>query len=411
MLFPSFIAGTMSSGKEIELRVEDFLLLFFGLAVFLYFLATGKFKIKKPPFFVPIIILLVIEFFGVLLNSILGNLFFIDRAFFYFFKEVELLFLYFYVFYNLESIKSAKVVIKFILLFTGLNIAYLFYQIISHKEVGEYVGNTTAALSEYGIFPTAAFFVMIFVFLTAFFIFYYNNLKDKLWQKLLFGAIVISSVIGVFGTGSKTSFLALVFSVIILFLLLLFKRNKEAGKIIILGIIIVILLMGVFVFSLKSINTVRGIVGIFGFSKLAESYTGDRLIYQQLFIKNTLYTFGQQPLSIFFGLGVGYITEAHNQFLRNFAEIGITGSIVFLVMIFFILRAGFRAYRKSEDPFIVAAGAGIIVMTLAMMVFSIATDPFFSVKVASMYWFFIGLNVAILSFKIKNKADFKNTKV
>jgi hypothetical protein len=34
-----------------------------------------------------------------------------------------------------------------------------------------------------------------------------------------------------------------------------------------------------------------------------------------------------------------------------------------------------------------------------MMVFSIATDPFFSVKTASTYWFFMAVSAAILHIK------------
>ena len=398
MLFPSFILGAMSSGKTIELRIEDFLLVFFGLAGLIYFLVSGKFKIKKPPFFVPILVWMLSQFFGVLLNILFGNLIFADRAWFYFFKEVEIAFLYFFVFYNLESIKSVKIVTRFILLFTTFNVAYVFYQIISHKEMGEYKGITTAALCEYGIFPTGAFFVLLFIFLTIFSIFYYNNTGNKLWKKILVSLVAVSPVVGVFGSGSKTDFMALFVSSIFIFLMFFFGRRVPIKKIIFTTFFAIIIFSVFFMYSAANIElATQRITDIFGFDKLFSSYKADRLSYLGPDLKSIIYKFGQQPLFILFGFGVGYITEAHNQFLRNFSEIGIIGSVAFLGMIYFMLKMGLTVFLRNKDAFSATAGASIFVLTLAMMVFSFASDPFFSVKTATTYWFFMAINAAVLS--------------
>lgn len=406
MLVPSFIVGKMSSGKTIELRVEDFILLFLGITAFLVFLIKGKFKIKKPPFFSPILCWVLLGFVGVILNLILGNLIFADRALFYFFKEVEFLFLYFFVFYFLKDTDFTKTIIKFTLLFAVFNIVYVFYQIISHNQVGEY---GTAALSEYGVFPTGAFFLLIFIFLFTIYIFYYNNLKEKLWKRTLFGLIAFSPIIGVFGSGSKTAFSALLFCSVVIFLLSLFKSKINKKKIIIVIIFVIILSVAFFAYSVAHIRSVSRIIDIFGFNKFVASYAADRFYYNQALLGEIIDKLNQQPLSIIFGLGVGYITEAHNQFIRNFAEIGVAGSLVFLFLIFLILKKGFRVYLKSEDLFSSGAGASIIVLTLAMIVFCFTTDPFFSVKAATTYWFFLGVNAAIIS--MRSKKDSKENKL
>ncbi|OGZ79622.1 MAG: hypothetical protein A2358_01500 [Candidatus Staskawiczbacteria bacterium RIFOXYB1_FULL_37_44] len=398
MLFPSFVVGRISSGNTIELRIEDFLLLFFGIVALAYFLVNGKSKFRKPPFFMPILFWLAIEFFSVLINLILGNLFVIDRAIFYFLKEIELIFLYFFVYWSLEDIKSIKNVIKFTLFFTALNVAYVFYQIVVHNQVGEY---GTAALPEYGVFPTGAFFVLLFIFLLSYFIFYYNNLDRKLWKKILMGGIAISPAVGVFGSGSKTNFIALLFSFVAIFLLAFFKKNTKTAKMFIIGFIVLIFLLAFFAYSVLYIKNIVRIMDIFGLHKIVSNYSSGRIVVIKIVWKELYDKFNQQPLSILFGFGVGYITEAHNQFLRNFGEIGILGSLAFLVMIFLIFREGFRIYNNSNDLFLTAMGVIIIVMTSAMMVFSFTTDPFFSVKTSEVYWFFMAICAAVTSMESK----------
>ena len=47
---PSFIAGKIS-GRNAEIRIEDFLVIAVGLFYIFRFLISGKEKIERPPFF------------------------------------------------------------------------------------------------------------------------------------------------------------------------------------------------------------------------------------------------------------------------------------------------------------------------------------------------------------------------
>ena len=140
-LFPIFTAGKLSEGKIIELRVEDFLLLFFGLVWLADFFILKKTKIKKPLLFLPILFWLGISFASLLVNLIIGNTR-LDLGFFYFLKEAEIFFLYFFVFSGIKSIKDSKFLVNIWILLGALNTGYVFYQIFTGNQMGEYSQNS-----------------------------------------------------------------------------------------------------------------------------------------------------------------------------------------------------------------------------------------------------------------------------
>ncbi len=71
---PSFSAGVIEGGRVVEIRVEDVLIVIFGLAWIAGFLISKKEKIKKPPLLLPILAWLGIGFFSILINWIFMNI-------------------------------------------------------------------------------------------------------------------------------------------------------------------------------------------------------------------------------------------------------------------------------------------------------------------------------------------------
>ena len=82
--------------------------------------------------------------------------------------------------------------------------------------------------------------------------------------------------------------------------------------------------------------------------------------------------------------------------MRNLIEIGVVGSIVFLILIIAILRFSLLAFLQETDHFSVGLSAGLLVATLTMLFFSLATEAFIVVKPSEVYWFFAGLTAAVL---------------
>jgi len=172
---PSFSAGKIESGKDLEIRVEDILLVIFGLVWLFGFLISGKRSIEKPPLFFPILAWVGVGFFSVLINWILGNISY-SQGFFFFFKEVEIFFLYFYVYYHLENFSQIKFIIKTWIFIVLINIGWIIYELVTGLTLTYHYG-PTPFIEPNGPLPAGGFFLMIFVFLFNVFLFY--NLSQK----------------------------------------------------------------------------------------------------------------------------------------------------------------------------------------------------------------------------------------
>ena len=105
-------------------------------------------------------------------------------------------------------------------------------------------------------------------------------------------------------------------------------------------------------------------------------------------------------LYLLFGMGKSVspvYEESHSQYVRNFIETGIIGSLVFFFLIGMILKKTLHEFARGKDPFLVALCAGAFVSTLAMLVMAIAAEVFLSVKIDEIYWSLTALTMAVIS--------------
>jgi len=394
MLSPSFYFGKISGGNLIEIRIEDILIVILGLFFIANFLISKKEKVKKPPLFFPILLWLTIGLFSILINFIFNNLSF-DRGFFYLLKELEFFFIYFYVFSKVRNINFPKFIISVFLFFVVLNLFFIFYQIINNIKFGEC---GIAAISESGVFPTGAFFLIIFIFLFNIFLFYFLASDKTAYKKIIFGLICLSLVIGIWGVNSRTNILGFIFSSFLTSIFLLIKKVKPE-TILISALIFIILIIAFVFINYSEGNNIRiagienRIVSVRTFDKLLYNFEIGRwnfikAYYEEIMGKNNL-------LFLFIGFGKGYVVEAHNQYLRNFIEVGILGSLIFFFFILSILKAGFRNFFRSKESFLTALWAGVLVSTFTMIFMSFATEVFIVVKPSEIYWFFLAFAFGI----------------
>jgi len=396
-LSPSFHIGSLSDGKAIEIRLEDIFIAVLGFVWIAYLIFSGKKldEFKKTPLFWPILILVGTGFLSTLVNLILGNIGGL-RSFFYFLKEVEFFLFFFYVFYYLRNIKLAKIItgVWFVLLL--LNVGYVFYQIIFPPLVGEY---GTAAISEWGVFPTAAFFLLSFVFLINLYLYHFLKLDISIFKKGLLGGLVLSPAIGVFGTGSKAGLLALVFA-LILTIAFVFIRKTDL-KMILPLILILAVISVIFFVGVMTVPRVKTMFYIFSPINMVKEFSRERLtptysVLKMAFEKSLPY------LLFTLGFGKSSVTEAHNQYVRNFVETGIIGSLAFLILIWLILKKSFKGFMKSKDSFAVGLSAGLLTATLTMLFLSLSAEVFIVVKPSELYWFFAGITMAVLTINQKH---------
>lgn len=396
-LSPSFSAGQIEEEKVriIEIRIEDILLVILGLIWLANFLISGRKKIEKPPLLFPILAWLGIGFFSLLTNWIFMNIGF-SRGFFYFLKEVEFFFLYFYLFYHIKSRDSVKFIVKTWLILGVLNILLVVSQFIRGTRVGAY---GPGIFKERGPFPSGGFFLILFIFLFNVLLYYYFRLKISKIKKIILSLAILSLIIGVISSGSRTAILGLVSAVI---LSTFFYQLKQGGlKPFFIGLI-VLLVMGVIFYLLSE--------KVFYILGLAPEHAFKSLDIRIEIWERQLVAFLDTPFNVLFGLGKSvWLTteESHNQYVRNFIETGIVGSLIFFILIFAIIKKAFQGFSSGKTPLSIGLSSGLLVATFVMLFTSIAVEGFLVVKPNEVYWFFIALTMAVLSF---NKVKENHTK-
>lgn len=397
-LVPSFNLKKIGGvEKAIEIRLEDILLAVFCISSFLQFLIKKEYKIKKPPLFLPILLWISFSVFTTLLNWILGNIRVSAlESFFYLLKEIEFAVLFFYFYNHLKDEKSVKVLSYFLFALILLNSLFSLWQIASGNNFGEYLAS---AFSERGVFPTGSFFNILFIFSMSVYLYYFLDLKMSFFKKAVLGAIALSPSMGVMGSASKTAFLGIFLS---LFLMAIFVFFRKKIRIRLVSVFLVFLFVCLFFnFTVQKNFKMQRITSIMSFGGFASSFEIGRA---DPIIKPLFDNFINKPVFFqFLGLGKGFVGEAHNQYVRNLVEIGIIGSLMFLFLIFVIMKKALKMFFVSADGFSAGLSCGLLVSTIIMLFFSIATEPFIVVKVSEVYWIFTSMTMAYSD--IKNKHE------
>lgn len=121
-------------------------------------------------------------------------------------------------------------------------------------------------------------------------------------------------------------------------------------------------------------------------------------VYRSLAIRlkaewpRALIAFNKNPL-----LGTGYSSlglATDNDFLRSLGEIGLLGTLAFALVVMAIVKKLWRGYRSS-DPFFHFLSAGTLAMLVAFILNGLFIDVFEASKIASLFWLFIGINLAL----------------
>ena len=395
-LSPSVSVGTISSGKAIEVRAEDFLMIILGFFWLITFLVSGKNKIKEPPLLKPIFVWLSVGFFSLLVNWILGNIY-LTRGFFYFLKELQYFFIYFYVFYHLKDIHTAKILVWILMMVGFINAGWVIFELIKGLKITYYYGPTPFIEPE-GTFPGGGFFLLIFVFLLNLLLYYYLSLDVSFLKKVVFSVFIMSPAVGVISSGSRGCFVGLIVAFFLTFILYSFK--KGALKSFATAVVILTIIGGFFFFLQppvleRFLNTRNALENL----NPEQSLSRPNIWIQQLNVAV------EQPFLLFFGYGksaiLGGAGESHSQFVRNFVETGVIGSILFLLLIYIIARRSFRSFLSSRSSFSMGVSAGLFCCTLAMVAISITAEGFLVVKISEVYWFLVGITMA--SIFIDNK--------
>lgn len=402
---PGFGVGELADGsKIIEIRVEDILLIILGIFWIAHILISGRKNIEKPPLLIPILAWLGFGLLSSLTNLIIGNLD-VSRTFFFFVKEIEFFVFYFYVFYHIRNIDAAKLLVKIWLVLGALNGGWILFELITGIQFTFYYGPTLFAEPE-NPFGSGMFFLLIFAFLLNVFLYYYSRLPISFLRKTVITAGIGMPVFGIFASGSQTAFLGFIIALLASFLLYIAKSNLPLSLPFFLVIFVVIGFT--FVMIILAPYLIQRQIS---FEKIAfELDPSQDMPPSRAYIwRGEIVRPFQDPLRVLIGLGKSSVTEAHNHYIRNFVETGILGFLLFLLLLFAILKRSFHAFFKGNNPFLLGVSAGLIVTTLVMLMAAMTAEAFLAVKISEVYWFFTGITMTVL-FLHKKKLSYGTNK-
>lgn len=402
-LSPSFSVGTLDDIRPFNVRAEDIVL----FLLFLFWIFRASFsklefdKFEKAPFFYAIFAWVVIGFLSLIINWRFGDLPLI-RSFFFFLKEVEFFLVYFIVFFSINK-KEAVNFITGLWIFLGVvNAAWIIFELLAGLKITYYYGPTTF-LEPLGMFMGAGFFLMLFIFVFNLLLYYYRSLNWPWWKNALIISAVLSFVIGIISSGNRNAFWSGMFALFLIIILYIYKfrsSKKLISGILFLGIIFVLLISSYFFVT----HYAPGVKRLFNTETMLREFVNPEKSLENITridtwisqIKESV----KKPFFLVFGYGKAsffFTADSNSQYVRNFIETGVLGSLAFFFSIFLILKTSWQNFKKSNDPFVTAYSAGIVVSTFAMLLMSISHDAFTSVKIAESYWFFIALAITATS--------------
>src|SRR3989339_579499 len=389
---PELTVAKISEGRAVVIRLEDILIVIFGITAITRFLLAGKFTLKRPPLYLPIFFWLLIGTLSTLVNLFLQNINF-ARGTLYLLKEIEFFVLFFYVFYSIKNIKMVKQTMFSWLIIGGGAIALIIYHFVAGFRYGDY---GQSLYKEVGPLPSGGFFLVLFTYLFSYLLYYFLNLKISKLKKVLLSIPIFSLMIGIFSSGSRAAFAGLMFTLVLSIILFAIKSRRYIKQIL-GGAAILFIVVIVVIFLLPSSFAPAGrFRTTFNLQNMAAEAVSPRFNISE----SQLQTVPANLKYVLFGMGKSvYLTleESHNQYTRNLIETGIVGSIIFLILIFAVLKYSITAFLKRTDGLSVGLAAACFVTTLTLLFIGLTAEVFLVVRVMMIYWFMTAITMFVIT--------------
>ena len=401
----------ISTSSRVAIRFEDIFIVYLWVLAFIYILKKDIKVPKNTVFF-----WIGLYFLGALISTSLGIFKGNVTNLFFFLRKIEYVSLFFfaYIVINKENIKKfyKLIFISFgIVLFVGmiqysgilnqLGITQLFVKYLQPMSSRFWVPLDAPTRSVSSTFDGNYDLGGYFILTVPFFLLLYFAKNREYKKAILLG--FISSLILLAFSGSRGPIIAIF--LIILFVVikhLFFSTQRKMIKALFISIIFLTLFVGGYkiffkLFFKRSSNLImifQGDTANLNLKKLDES--AYRRQKHWIMSYNAFITY---PL---FGMGMGafseYFVTPDGQYIQALGETGLTGLILFLCMLFYIIKMNLRTkyYLKNlpqdrlnelSKNFIMALSLGI----LGLMADSVTISIFDSSKVAMCFWSFVGV--------------------
>ncbi|MEW6409351.1 MAG: O-antigen ligase family protein [Nitrospirota bacterium] len=392
--------GTLQYGKLFDLRYEDFLIVLLIISWLLYSAFKPQ-KLYLSPLWKPVLVYLSVAFISTFIGLWAGWIELV-RAFFFYFKEVEYFFFFIITINFIKDYKGLKYAIVAFLTGGVINGVYVFYQIVS-GNIGRGVGDLSDVYRHYGIATIGEtssaivgnYFSMIIILCAIVFIF----ISEKSIKLISFICIPLS-FLGLIGSFNRSSVWGTIFLLPVWFYFIFFSNKKYSKKYQSIAILILLVLVIPLLFGMVKEDPFSE--RILNINTLIEAYKNER--FNEVYI-NYFKAIAISPIT---GLGKSITGDlsiiqdlygtAHNQYIGILSEMGIIGLLVFLYLIWLVIKFSYKTYRDGYSPFCKIIGLTSLMWTILLCIESFACDAFIAAKTAESYWILVGLLMVTYQF-------------
>lgn len=223
----------------------------------------------------------------------------------------------------------------------------------------------------YGSNQLAAFLAQFAMFFWAF-----AHMIKRKKAKLLFYGLVALTVVTTMYTFSRAAYLALIVCAFILGVL------KDRKILVILGVFLITWQTIVPPAVTERVNMTKNENGALEASAQERVDLWEQS--QKMFLSSPIVGTGYATFQL--GEHTDNLKDTHNWFVKVLVETGIIGGLIALIMLFQMLSAGYRLFRKAKDPLYVALGLGFFLAVCSCIIANCAGDRWTYVEINGLLW-------------------------
>ncbi len=373
MLFSPELSAGGVSGREIVIRLDDILL---GLISFTWLAKLAYRKglslFMKTPLNKAIGFYFLICIVSTLRGTYLG---YVDPAkgFFYVVRYGEYFLLFFLVANHIHSKKQVKFFLTFLFITCGLVSTLGILQIPSGNRV------SAPFEGEVGEPNTLGGYLLIILFLAV------GILLQKVPKRLRLALLGLSVLIFIpfLFTLSRSSYLALFFSLIALIVLSNRKLELATASVTILLLVVLIQPKAVFHrigYTFAGVGNTAAQIGGLSF----DPSTSERINSWDTSLK----AWGKRPI---LGRGITGFGFIDGQYIRTLPELGLVGLFALLWLLWTILKHSYKIYRDMEDELYKGLVLGYIAGFIGLIIHGLSSNTFIIIRIMEPFWFLTGI--------------------
>jgi len=396
LLSPEFIVGTTegaSLGRGITLRVDDFVILLIGLTWIAKMAVNKELGLfLRTPLNKPIAYYILI----CLISTLLGSLFLkvdLKTGFFFVLKYFEYMLIYFMVVNHLKTMKQARTYLWALLITCAI------VSVIGIMEVPE-GGRVSAPFEgEVGEPNTFGGYLVFMISIASGLLLTTTSFR----LQMIYGFLTILFIIPLFLTGSRSSYLGIIF--VALALVWLSEKRR---------LVLMALILGGLALPFVAPKTLTERASFTfqqreqpGQLKMGGARIDTSTTARLQSWRNVSRDFVKHPLLGFGVTGYGFVDA---QYFRVLIETGLIGLFIFVVLLTSIFRLTYRIAKEAAEPFDKGLSIGFLAGFIGLLVHAVGSNTFIIVRIMEPFWFVLAMVIMLPDLESGTPAEERSLK-